>query len=445
MTNPINLLNNIKQYYANINENNMNLIDTNYVYANNSDYIKMTITLITISYFITGLVAIILFIKKLIKKVRIKIAYGFYLGLVFALMSRSITFLIILLSSKKEYSAKYSNGVLYFMFVVPDMLNCCVYILLIWIFFNTFIVSHIYLARDIGILCNNEDSRQYSNSLQNKTNLILYIIISIYISLYLTLSMLTIYSALLENILPIINSIINIATPIMCFTYYMYLLFKYSGSPYNSKLSKKQTLKLYAVVIIWTIARVISGILCLINSTFYINIAIREIYNINNSNFVTSLVLFLYCLITEFLPYLIAMSTQIVYQYLLTKIDNKTGIFFNKKMEFFVNKDKEEIILDEEVKTLENKYPSTLDDNFTDNPKKFNNINDNCIVIIQDFVIKEKDFDITTVISPKKKHSFGKITNAVHGDIGCVVRCIEFDRLSRYNLEEFSEDVDEIM
>ncbi len=72
------------------------------------------------------------------------------------------------------------------------------------------------------------------------------------------------------------------------------------------------------------------------------------------------------------------------------------------------------------------------------NPDKRKNLN------VNEFFIKSTDFNILEKVH-SRKNGFGVIFKATYRNCDVICRSIKFDRLSRYELEDFSTDFQEIM
>jgi hypothetical protein len=88
----------------------------------------------------------------------------------------------------------------------------------------------------------------------------LYVILPAYVVAYILMCILTLYEVLGENTLYIINSYINISTPILSMIYYIFLLVKFSGRPYISETLKLQVFNILRVVMVWCVARLVNVI-----------------------------------------------------------------------------------------------------------------------------------------------------------------------------------------
>jgi hypothetical protein len=135
------------------------------------------------------------------------------------------------------------------------MINVCVYVFLVWYFYANFILSHINLANDVNLFLNSEDTP----SITNKTYTALYIISPFYIASYITLCLLTIAEVIEKEDLSVINCYISFTTPVLFFGYYLFLLIKFSGRPYISEKLKMQVRRIFIIVIIWSLARIVNN------------------------------------------------------------------------------------------------------------------------------------------------------------------------------------------
>jgi hypothetical protein len=85
----------------------------------------------------------------------------------------------------------------------------------------------------------------------------LYVILPAYVIAYIIMCILTLFEKLDQNTLYIINSYINISTPLLSMLYYIFLLVKFSGRPYINEALKLQVFNILRVVIVWCFARMV--------------------------------------------------------------------------------------------------------------------------------------------------------------------------------------------
>jgi hypothetical protein len=95
-------------------------------------------------------------------------------------------------------------------------------------------------------------------TISKKTYKILYFILPGYLVLYSTLCVLTIFKVLEIDALFLGNSIINLVTPVLFASYYIFILLKFSGRPYISDTLRTQSNRIFKVVIIWSLTRLVS-------------------------------------------------------------------------------------------------------------------------------------------------------------------------------------------
>ncbi len=387
---------------------------------NNLSLIKTT--LICLGMFYLGLIIAILFqfYKLCSQTIKLKIIYGFFSSLCLALVARALTIGLIILYSDEILDEKNNlSNIIFILIIIPDMINCCVFIFLIWLFFNTYIISHISLARDIDLF-----KDEGAQLLKTRTNKFLYTVIAIYSLFFTCITALSLTKIINGEIMPIINGCFNLVTPFLAVIYYIYLTFQYSGSPYSTEEAKKQVNKMHFIMIVWSLARILSGILGVSTSSFYIKTIISQIYN-TDSNIIKSIIYLAgYCIFTEFLPCLFSLIVDLVATYESTKNNKK------KLLEVLFDKENQEIIIDNRDDTNIEKRADTMN-NYT--------------LVTHDFILKLKDFTISSNIASKAKHSLGYISKGLFKGKVITIRTIEFDRLSRYNLEEIGEDIDEII
>lgn len=391
-------------------------------------YIMITLICLAIFYSVLLFASALQFFRLFSTLIKRKSALAFYIVLMVAVLSRAIIFLTFILKTLNKDS---DQTITYFLIVLPDLIYCCVYLMNVWTYCGNFILAHVSLAKDVNFFEDKQD-----RSLESQTNIIMYIILSVYTTLFITLSMITVFSAMSKTVLPLVNSVFDLLFPLIAIIYYVYLLFKYSGSPYVNEHARLQSRKMLITVGIWTLSRIVSGILCLTKSSFYIESATIELYDISKSTLLTSIILIAYCTVTEFLPTIISLNSEIINQYIESSMDHKEELIKSKTVEG--------IIIDNE-ETRSRRFDInrvTFDSN---DPISSNQINENSIVIMQDFVVKYRDFSIVSTLAQKTKHSLGPLLLGLIGGNEIVVRLIEFTRLSRYNLENFSQDIDEIM
>lgn len=203
------------------------------------------------------LVLCLLAILRLIKLCRIedslKLAIVFYMSMLMATLSRAISFYLIsgifspIISKDIDY-----NVLLYLLIVIPDMINVCVYLFLVWYFFANFILSHINLANDLNLFLNDD-----TPTINNKTYTVLYIISSVFILIFTVICFLTLFGVLSKETLFLINSYFDALTPVLFFCYYTFLLIKLSGRPYISERLKMQVRKFFIVVCVWSATRIV--------------------------------------------------------------------------------------------------------------------------------------------------------------------------------------------
>ena len=396
---------------------------------------KIVITLICLSM-LYGILLLSIIYQFYKFRDRLKIVYGFYISLLLEVISRFFTFTIMAFFPDLMLTSGIYAPILLLFMVFPDMINYCVYAFLAGLFFNSYIVSHVSLARDINIF--------YKNSnpiLKDRTKVILFVTIPLYVATFITFSLLSGYSIIPEEIITIVNAIFNIVTPLLSLFYYFYLTCKFSGSPYSSEENKNQISKMYLIIIVWSLSRLASGIASLITRNFFIRRMLSSIYDGNPDNIAIIIEFASFCVFTELLPCLLVLSSDLI----VSSVEN-SNLYKKRVLEILINaENSEEIIIDPSQNNneqMQNEY--IINHNDTDINQRLT-MDNRVISITQDFIIKENAFSINSQISSYKKGCLGEIHSGVFNEKDVSIRVIEFDRLSRYNLEEISNDIDEIL
>lgn len=181
----------------------------------------------------------------------IKISISFYSGMLIASTARAITLFLISINILKD-EENFLRLFYYLIIVIPDMLNVCVYLFLVWYFFANFILSHINLANDLRLFMKND-----SPVIQGKTYTLLYIMIPAYAISFGLFSIFALFQVINEDTLFLINSYFNLITPFFFVGYYIFLLIKFSGRPYINENMKMQIRRILIIVIIWSLARLV--------------------------------------------------------------------------------------------------------------------------------------------------------------------------------------------
>jgi len=186
----------------------------------------------------------------------IKISISFYSGMFIASAARAISLSLISINVIPKTDTDEEKSILrlfyYFMVVIPDMLNVCVYLFLIWYFFANFILSHINLANDIRLF-----KKDDIPAISTKTYTLLYIMIPSYVLTFSLLCLLTFMGSISEDTLLLINSYFSLITPFLFLGYFIYVLLKFSGRPYINDYMKMQVRRIFIIVVIWTLARLV--------------------------------------------------------------------------------------------------------------------------------------------------------------------------------------------
>jgi hypothetical protein len=188
----------------------------------------------------------------------IKISIAFYSGMFIATTARAITIYLVsinIIPKSQDYQDKtFLRLFFYLMVVIPDMLNVCAYLFLVWYFFANFILSHINLANDLRLFMKNDNPM-----IQDKTYTLLYIMLPAYVISFGLFSLLALFDMIGAGTLFLINSYFNLITPFVVFGYYVFLLLKFSGRPYINDNMKMQVRRILIIVVTWSLARMVTN------------------------------------------------------------------------------------------------------------------------------------------------------------------------------------------
>lgn len=220
--------------------------------------LQFALIALSLFYLVLAIYSIIRLIKVFTEKNAIKISIAFYFGMLLSALARVITLYLIsirIITPNKRDSDenKALNIFIYLMIIIPDMTSLCVYLFLIWYFYANFILSHINIANDLRLF-----SKIDEPTLSKKTYLLLYVMVPSYFVAFLIVCLLTFTKDINNESLYTIYSYFAIFTPVLFVCYYIFLLIKFSGRPYYNDNMKHQVRKILIVVVIWSIARMVS-------------------------------------------------------------------------------------------------------------------------------------------------------------------------------------------
>jgi hypothetical protein len=401
-------------------------------------------------YLVIAIYSILRIIKVSTSKNRLNISIAFYAGMLIASLSRSITLYLISINviSNNPKDTESRSIFVYTMLIIPDMANICVYLFLIWYFYANLILSHINLANDISLFTHNDEP-----TISRKTYLILYIMLPVYFIVFVIVCALTFAEVINDESLFLINSCFSVATPILFLGYYIFLLIKFSGRPYYGDSYKYQIRKILIIVIIWSVSRFVSGILGLVVSGNFIENIIKDFPNKSN-DMLYSVTILVYFLVTEYIPDFFALDFSFMMTYIkiveapveeqLYISDSDKTIIANSENTSYNSR---KLSLTSNPKNDSNLHYNV--NNFNPNMNKFSR-NSNYIINssrkkVNDIMIKKfEDIQLNEQIF-KKKNGLGIIYKSTYHlkDFAC--RVIKNERLSRYDLEGLSKDLDDLM
>lgn len=397
--------------------------------------LQFSLIALALFYILITIYAMIRLYKILSRKNIIKISIAFYSGMVIASVSRAVTLYLININmitpeQQDEIGKTALNIFIYLMIVIPDMLNVCVYLFLAWYFYAHFILSHINLANDLSLFLKND-----TPTIKNKTYVLLYTVLPTYVLVFSIICILSFTTAINNDTLYKTNAYFNAITPVLLLAYYIFLLIKFSGRPYINDKLKFQNRKIFLIVIVWSLARIVTGILGLASGGFFRSIIID--FNINSENVAYSVKILVYFIISEFIPDLFALDYSLMMTYLKQDevIDDNTS---SESIDLKEN--------DNGMKTISSNSPDSHNNNIAINiggGSTSQNINKRKKTLT-DIMIKFSDINFLETIY-HKKNGLGTIYKAMYLNKEVMCRVIKFDRLSRYDLEGISKDMEEIM
>lgn len=378
---------------------------------------QITFIILLILYTANILLIIYHFIKLILSKLKQKVIYLFYTSLLIALLSRVVSSSLSYLLSNRLYDSSYSSILKYTFQVltfIPDLTYCLVLIFLLWIFFNTFIISHISLAGDYN-------HKQKSIIL---TNYYIYSAIIIYTIGFITALVLSLLKIFSDEMFITINSVFNLGFPFLAAVFYTHLICKYSGCPYTNEDFKSQVKKMYFIVIVWIVSRITSGIIGITYLKSLINAFVINTINDKEGGVFDIAMLALYIIICEILPCSLSLNNDI-----LQTVEKNYDF---KKREF-------EILIENKANSVfaygEEDFESG-DGNKADTIKR---------KVVQELVVQLSNFKCDFIISQKSGKRLGSIYKGSYNGIVVTIRKVEFDRLSIYSINDIEQDLDLII
>lgn len=395
--------------------------------------IYITLLILDLFYAFFSLISLIRLFQIISYKHRKNISILYYITIFFAMISRGIAFLISILNylNKDTQPSTTTTTFQHLFLLTPDMIHICLLFILFWHFFAHYILSHINVANDVNVFKTKE---QDIPKLQTTTNYVLYIVIPIYFILCCIICILFAVNKITSIEFIITNGCVGLATPFILSGYYIFLNVKFSGKPYKSKLLEKESTHILAVISLWSINRVVVGLIEILFCTVWFDYLKNIITQIDNLNILKCIFVVCFFIISEFIPIYLSLDSGIMKTFSTSHSANDYDDDSNTHhgdIENILNNSQRVPLFD----------PNSVDDSvfsrsrITQVPKvDFKEI---VIESLNEITIKEEIHS--------HKNSLGIIYKGEYHNKPVVCRVINFDRLSRYDLESVSKDIEIIL
>ena len=372
--------------------------------------VKLTFDLsvlsLSIIYFFFALISFYTFIRTISSKSFYQICILYYLGMILCALIRGGEFIIV------NHFQNNKTKFFYFIIGAPDMIYMSVYLILVWHFLSKFIINHINLANDKNIF--KEDVPE----IKKKINYVLYFLLPIYLIAFFIISFFEFKEIISEKLYFIIISLIEIFTPFILIFFYFFLSCKFSGRPFKDHTSKKEMKYIIFVCIYWSISRFISGITILLILQYYL----KYFEDLKNLAFGICVGIIVYYFIIEIIPFYFSIGFEL----------SKT---FIKKKNFESLLDENEEVIDQKI--IDGSFIQSND--IESNKSNIMKNNQNQKRVIKNLLIPFKDISLLNEIF-SRKNGLGKIYKGTYKGEEIACRVVNFQRLSRYELEAITKD-----
>ena len=361
---------------------------------------------LSIIYFLLTFASIYIFIRTISSKSFYKICIPYYIGMILGTLIRGGECIAI------EHFQNDKSKFFYFIIGSPNMFFMCVYLILVWHFLSKYIINHINLANDRNIF--KEDVPE----IKQKINYVLYVLLPIYFITFIIISFLEFKGVIIEKVFLIIVSSFEIFTPFILVFFYFFLSCKFSGRPFKDHTSKKEMKYIIFICIYWSISRLISGITMLIILQYYL----KYFEDLKNLDFGICVGILVFYIIIEIIPFYFSIGFELSKTFI--KINN-SEILIDENEEGVIDK-----IIDGSVS-----QNNDIESNKTNIMKN----NQNQKRVIKNLLIPFKDITLLNEIF-SRKNGLGKIYKGTYKGEEIACRVVDFQRLSRYELEAITKD-----
>ena len=369
-----------------------------------------------------GIKRIVEFIISKKKKHRIWIPL--YISLFFCTLIRGGSLVYFGLTLTPEKKDEQTQEVL---MSIPYMVYLFLYLLLIFHYLIYYINAHINLANDRNIFTNEIPN------LTKKTLIMLFIVFPIFLIVFGLMSLFALLDIIAQWTVIKMISIFNIASPSILIVYYLFLNIKFSGRPYKDEHAKKNTRIIVRICILWSATRIISGIIYLALKLKDLRSLIYDqlLQNENEGKTVNIILIFIFFILLEVFPIYFSLEHNLAKTFIREESQNNELLVQNNDIN-------ENIVRNSvDNSSIKNEQELERNKNITINP---NNIK----VDIKDYLVKEEDIIIGEKIF-ERKNGLGIINKGKYKNEDVIIRIIQFDRLSRYNIEDIIGDFEQLI
>lgn len=358
------------------------------------------------------------------KKKKHRIWIPLYISLFFCTIIRGGSLVYFGLTLTPEKNNEQAQEVL---MSTPYMVYLFLYLLLIFHYLIYYINSHINLANDKNIF-NNEIP-----NLTKKTIIMLIIVFPIFLIVFGLMSLFALINIIAQWTLIKMISIFNIASPSILIIYYVFLNIKFSGRPYRDEHSKKNTRIIVRICILWSATRIISGIIYLaLKITDLRSLIYDELFQSGNEGKTVNIILiFIFFIFLEVFPIYFSLEHNLAKTFIKDEQAQTNDIFIQ-------NNDLNENMIRNSADNSSVSEQELLNNN--NNNENINNLK----LDIKDYLVKEEDLIMGEKIF-ERKNGLGVINKGKYKNEDVIIRVIQFDRLSRYNIEDIIRDFEQFM
>ena len=358
------------------------------------------------------------------KKKKHRIWIPLYISLFFCTLIRGGSLVYFGLTLTPEKNDEQTQEVL---MSIPYMVYLFLYLLLIFHYLIYYINAHINLANDRNIFTNEIPN------LTKKTLIMLFIVFPIFLIVFGLMSLFALLDIIAQWTVIKMISIFNIASPSILIVYYLFLNIKFSGRPYKDEHAKKNTRIIVRICILWSATRIISGIIYLALKLKDLRSLIYDqlLQNENEGKTVNIILIFIFFILLEVFPIYFSLEHNLAKTFIREESQNNELLVQNNDIN-------ENIVRNSvDNSSIKNEQELERNKNITINP---NNIK----VDIKDYLVKEEDIIIGEKIF-ERKNGLGIINKGKYKNEDVIIRIIQFDRLSRYNIEDIIGDFEQLI